>query len=53
MKNKIETKKDGKEFERFDGLLRQVVSVPKEEINKREKAEKAKKEVKKNERLDK
>ena len=40
MKKQIETKKDGKEFERFDGLLRQVVSVPKEEINKREKAEK-------------
>lgn len=47
MKNKIETKKDGKQFERFDNLLRQVVSVPKDEILKREKAEKQKKECKK------
>lgn len=37
MKKKIETKKDGKEFERFDDLLKKVVSVPKSEIDKREK----------------
>ncbi len=45
--SKIETKKDGKEFERFDDLLRKVIAVPKEEINKREQAEKHKKETKK------
>jgi hypothetical protein len=44
---KIEMKKDGKGFERFDNLFRHVVSVPKEEINKREEAEKHKKEAKK------
>lgn len=42
MKKKIETKKDGKEFDRFDDLLRQVVKVPKDEISKREKEEKEK-----------
>lgn len=42
MKKKIETKNDGKEYERFDGLLRQVVSVPKDEILRREKLEQAK-----------
>jgi hypothetical protein len=47
MIKRIETKKDGKEFERFDDLLRHVVSVPKEEINRRERAEKEKKEAKK------
>ena len=47
MKKKLEMKKDGKGFERFDDLLRQVVSVPKEEINKREQAENQKKEAKK------
>jgi hypothetical protein len=35
------------EFTRFDDLLRKVVSVPKEEINRREKEEKQKKETKK------
>ena len=40
MKNKVETKKDGKEFERFDNLLSQVVKVPKDEILRREKEEK-------------
>ena len=40
MKKKIEMKKDGKEFERFDALLSQIVSVPKDEINRREQAEK-------------
>ena len=37
MKTKVETKKDGKEFQRFDDLLRTVVSVPKKEIEKRKK----------------
>lgn len=40
MEKKIETKEDGKDFKRFDDLLRQVVSVPKEEIIEREEAEK-------------
>lgn len=43
MKKQPEMKKDGKGFERFDDLLRHVVSVPKEEISKREKAKKEKK----------
>ncbi len=47
MKKKVETKQDGREFARFDDLLRQVVKIPKDEINKREKAEKQKKEAKK------
>ena len=47
MKKKIETKKDGKEFERFDDLLRHVVKVPKDEINRREQEEKQKKETRK------
>jgi hypothetical protein len=47
MKKKVEIKKDGKEFERFDDLLRQVVSVPKSEIDKREKKQKKRKEQRK------
>lgn len=47
MKKEIETKKDGKEFERFEQLLSQVVKVPKREIIRREKAEKQRKEAKK------
>lgn len=47
MKKKVEIKKDGKEFERFDNLLREVVNVPKEEILRREKAEKKRKEKEK------
>lgn len=47
MKKKTEIKQDGKAFARFDEILRQVVSVPKKEINEREKAEKQKKEAKK------
>ena len=43
MKKEIETKKDGKEFERFEQLLSQVVKVPKDEILKREQAEKERK----------
>lgn len=46
MKKKIETKKDGKDFDRFDELLRTVVKVPKDEILKREEKEKQKKEAK-------
>lgn len=42
MKKKLETKQDGKEFERFDDLLRKVVKVPKDEILEREKAAKEK-----------
>ena len=34
---KIETKQDGKEFERFEDLLKQVIKVPKSEIDRREK----------------
>lgn len=49
MKKKIETKKDGKDFDRFDDLLRKVVNVSKDEINEREKAEK---EMKEKERLE-
>ena len=36
-KSNVETKNDGKDFQRFDDLLRKVVSVPKKEIEKREK----------------
>ena len=44
MKKKIETKNDGHEYERFENLLKQVVSVPKDEILRREKEEKQKRE---------
>ncbi len=47
MKEKIDIKQDGKEFERFENLLRQVVKVPKDEILRREKAEKQSKEKRK------
>jgi hypothetical protein len=40
MKKKVEMKQDGKEFERFDEFLTELVHVPKDEILKREKAEK-------------
>ena len=36
-----------KEFKRFDDLLRTIVTVPKDEIKKREAAEKRRKEAKK------
>ena len=39
MKKKIETKQDGKEYDRFEDLLREVVQVPKDEIQRREKEE--------------
>lgn len=46
MKKEPETKKDGKEFERFKDFTRKLVAVPKEEIKRREQAAKAKKEAK-------
>ena len=42
MKRKTEIKEDDKSFERFETLLRKVISVPKDEILEREKAEKEK-----------
>ena len=51
MKKKVKTKEDGKEFDRFDKLLRQVVHVPKDEINRREKEEKKKKAAKRRARV--
>ena len=47
MQKKVEIKKDGEEFTRFDTLLRKVVSVPKDELIRREKEEKRNKEEKK------
>lgn len=46
MKKNVEMEQDGKEYERFESILRQVVKVPKEEILKREKEEKQKNKVK-------
>ncbi len=43
MKKEIETKQDGKEFALFEDFVRNIVKVPKSEINEREKAEKVKK----------
>lgn len=40
MKKKVEMKNDGKEFERFDEFLTELVKVPKDEILRREKEEK-------------
>jgi hypothetical protein len=40
------TKKKNKEFQRFEDFTRKLVSVPKEEIQKREQAEKDKKNMK-------
>ena len=37
MKKKVEMKNDGKDFKRFDDLLSNVVKIPKDEIDKREK----------------
>jgi hypothetical protein len=48
MKKQIEIKQDSKSFERFETLLRKVVSVPKDEILRREKEAKAKKDLKHN-----
>lgn len=46
MKKELEMKNDGKDFTRFENLLRQVISVPKEELRRREEAEKQKKKAK-------
>ena len=43
MKKEFETKNNGKEFERFDAFLTELVKVPKDEILRREKAEKERK----------
>ena len=40
-------KNNGKDFERFENLLREVVKVPKDEILEREKAEKEKSRLRK------
>ncbi len=37
MSKKIETKKEGKEFDRFNDLFKKVIKVPKSEIDRREK----------------
>jgi hypothetical protein len=47
MKKEIEMKNDGKDFERFENLLREVVKVPKDEILRREKEEKEKRKQRK------
>lgn len=47
MKITTETKKDGKEFQRFDEFLTELVKVPKDEILRREKAEKEKNKARK------
>jgi hypothetical protein len=47
MKKEIETKQDGKEFERFENFVRQIVKVPKDEILRREKEEKEKRKQRK------
>jgi hypothetical protein len=47
MKKQVEIKQDEKSFERFNDLFRKVISVPKEEINKREQLDKQAKEEKK------
>ncbi len=47
MKKKVEMKQDGKEFERFDEFLTELVKVPKDEILKREKEEKQRNQARK------
>ena len=47
MEKKPEAKQDGKEFERFDAFLTELVKVPKDVILKREKEEKEKNRAKK------
>lgn len=46
MTKKIETKNDSKEFDRFKEFTRKLVAVPKDEILRREKAEKENKKEK-------
>jgi hypothetical protein len=43
MKKKAETKSDSEAFKRFEDFTRRLVAVPKEEIKRREQAEKEKK----------
>ena len=43
MKKKIEMKDDGKDSERFESLLRKVVSVPKDVLKKEEDRQKEEK----------
>lgn len=47
MKKEVEMKNDGKDFERFEDFVRQIVKVPKDEILKREKEEKEKRKQRK------
>lgn len=47
MKKEIKMKNDGKEFERFDEFLTELVKVPKDEILRREKEEKEKRKQRK------
>ena len=47
MKKEVEMKNDGKDFDRFENLLREVIKVPKDEILRREKAEKEKRKLRK------
>lgn len=47
MNTKDKTKQNENKFNRFEKFVREIVHVPKEEILKREKAEKQKKEAKK------
>jgi hypothetical protein len=46
MKKQVEIKQDEKSFERFNDLLRKVIGVPKEELNRREKEAKKFKAIK-------
>lgn len=46
IKKTVETKQDGKEFERFTNFVREIVKVPKDEILRREKEEKERNERK-------
>jgi len=46
MKTDVPTKRDGKDFERFDAMLKRVVAVPKKDIQERETAEQKKKQAK-------
>lgn len=49
-KKKVETKNNGKEFERFNVFLTELVKVPKDEILKREKEEKERNKARKAEK---
>ena len=47
MKKEIEMKEDGKQFERFDAFLTELVKVPKDAILRREKEEKERNKLRK------